>query len=271
MLEHRIRMLCLVLLEAVVTVGVAAGQASPDKPEIRASAAATHSVRANGAVLTLRFTAEDSTPALAGRRLAQRADSVRQVLVALGIPRDSLITASRWSWGSDRVQTFGRPHCVVPAPPGHSCRQAMDSSYFNGRLYEIRPIFDTLYREREVIEVRTGDPTLVGSVIDSALALRITDISNIRFTVSDLREAQMTALQEATARAREQAEAIAAANGGRLGRVISLSTSYEGEGYSRFTMSMSGSVSADGGATQVTPPVVPVTVTVYGRWQFVPR
>jgi uncharacterized protein YggE len=254
-----------------VTVGVAAAQASPDKPEIRTSAAATRGVRANGAVLTLQFTAEDSTPALAGRRLALRADSVRQVLVALGIRRDSLVTASRWSWGADRIQTFARPRCVAPPPAGHPCQQAIDSTLVNGRLYATRPLYDTLYRARETIEVRTGDPTLVGAVIDSALALRITDISNIRFIASDLREAQTSALQEAAARAREQAEAIAAANGGRLGRVISLSTSNEEGGYSRSLLSVSSSISAEGGATQVTAPVVPVTVTVYGRWQFVPR
>lgn len=260
----------LVLLGTLVAAGLAA-QASPDKPEVRTSATATRGVRANGAVLTLQFTSEDSTPALAGRRLALRADSVRQVLVALGVPRDSLITASRWSWGSDRVQAFARARCAAPAPAGHTCQQAYDSTLVNGRLYATRPLYDTLYRAREVIEVRTGDPALVGSVIDSALALRITDISNVRFTASDAHEAQISAMQEAAARAREQAEAIAAANGGRLGRVISLSTTDEEGGYSRAILSVSGTFSADAGATEVTPPVVPVTVTVYGRWQFVPR
>jgi uncharacterized protein YggE len=128
-----------------------------------------------------------------------------------------------------------------------------------------------LYRAREIIEVHAGDPTLVGAVIDSALALRITDISNIRFTASDVREAQMSALQEAAARAREQAEAIATANGGRLGRVVSLSTSEDEGRYSGGLLAVEGTISSVSGSTQVTAPVVRVTVTVYGRWQFVPR
>lgn len=264
-----IRCLSLVLLAQLTTVGTAFAQAGSDKPEIRTSASATRNVPANQASLTLQFTAEDSTPALAGRRMALRADSVRQALVALGIPRDSLITGSRWWWGPDRMQTFTRPRCLIPALPGHSCVQVRDSTFANGRVTSISPVYDTLYRAREIIVVHAGDPSLVGTVIDSALALRITEISNIRFAASDVHEAQLSALEEAAGRARQQAEVIAAANGGRLGKVISLSTSGDEGGYSGIRLE--SVVSSVSGSTEVTAPMVPVTVTVYGRWEFVPR
>jgi uncharacterized protein YggE len=257
----------LVLVAQLAAAGAATAQS--DKPEIRTSASATRSVRADQASLTLTFTAEDSTPALAAGRVALRADSVRNALTALGIPRDSLITASRWSWGSDRIQPFTRNRCLVPALPGHPCRLATDTLYANGRIYSTQSLVDTLYRARETIDVHAGDPTLVGAVIDSALARRITEISNIRFEASDVHDARLAALQEAASRAREQAEAIATANGGRLGKVISLSTSGDEDRYAGIRVE--GTFSTASGATQVTAPLVPVTVTVYGRWEFVAR
>ena len=266
-----IRCLSFVLLAQFTTVGTAIAQAGSDKPQIQTSASATRSVPANQATLTLQFTAEDSTPALAGRRLALRADSVRRTLTALGIPRDSLITASRWSWGSDRMQSFTSPRCLTPALPGHTCVQVQDSTFVNSRVTWTRPVYDTLYRAREVIEVHAGDPALVGTVIDSALALRITEISNIRFMATDVRGAQLAALEEATGRARQQGEVIAAASGGRLGKVISLSTSEDEGRYSGGLRMVEVTASSVSGSTQVTAPVVPVTVTVYARWEFVRR
>ena len=61
------------------------------------------------------------------------------------------------------------------------------------------------------------------------------------------------------------------AAGGRLGRVLTLSTEPEPIGrYSDFTqMVQTSSVSSN--RTSVTPPAIGVTVTVYGRWQLLQK
>lgn len=244
-----------------------------DTAEVRTAAVARRSIPATEARVTLQFAEVDSTPAAAGQRLAARADSVRRVLMALGIRRDSLLTGSRWYWWSDRMQTFTRPRCLT-GKPGRTCEQARDTIRDNDRVYSIQPAVDTAYRAKEIMEVRTGDPALIGRVIDAALALRITDISNIQFSAPETRQAETAALREATMMARAQAETIAAAGGGRLGRTLSLSTQSDqrgdyGFGYS--SLQTRGDGSGRGPGTEITAPAVVVSVTVYGRWQLIER
>jgi hypothetical protein len=232
-------------------------------------------VRPDQARLTLQFTAEGGTPQQAGERLAARADTLRRSFAGLGISRDSLVTGSRWYWWPQRMEVVTSPR-RVRARTG--LVQVLDTiSREDGGWYTV-PRFDTTYRAREVIEVRLGDPAKVGPVIDAALALRITDISGIRFGASEVREAQLAAVREATARAFEQAEAMASASGGRLGRVLSLSTQpdyadrYYADRYSLDAFSMRGVVATgSASATEITAPSVEVTMTVYGRWQLLRR
>jgi hypothetical protein len=71
----------------------------------------------------------------------------------------------------------------------------------------------------------------------------------------------------------EQATAIAQASGGRLGRVLYLGTQAPdayAERYGLESISVSGVVSESPG-TEITAPGVTVSMTVYGRWQLVPR
>jgi len=113
----------------------------------------------------------------------------------------------------------------------------------------------------------------VGAAIDTMLAHGVMDVSGVRFQASDISVAQEAALREATERARRQAEAIAEASGGRLGRTLSLSTQQE----SRYDpciglLSASGmsdsSAGERGPGTEVIQPAVPVRVTVHGRWEL---
>lgn len=241
---------------AVVGTPVHAQLPPADSAEIRTEATGRRSVRPDLATVTLQFHAVDSTPRRAGERLAVRADSIRRALVALGIPRDSLVTGSQWYWWAGRIEVIPRSDCV-PSPNARTgCTQ----------------VFDTTYRIRESIEVRIRDLSKIGAVIDVALARGITDISPIRFSATDVRVARADALREATLRAREQAEVIAAAGGGRIGRVISLSTQtdYADRSSGLYGVVVTGASEAASG-TEVTAPSVSVTVTVYGRWRFDPR
>lgn len=275
MLDRRVvyaTMLC--AGSAVVPTSVHAQDHTSDTAEVRASATARRSVRPDQARLTLQFTAEGGTPRQAGERLAARADTLRRSLAGLGISRDSLVTGSRWYWWPQRMEVVTRPRQVRAHTPRDGLWQALDTiSTEDGGWYTV-PRFDTTYRAREVIEVRLGDPTKVGPVIDAALALRITDISGIRFAASDTREAQLAAVREATARAFEQAEAMASASGGRLGRVLSLSTQPEYAdryGLDGFFQMRGVVATGSASATEITAPSVEITMTVCGRWQLLGR
>ncbi|HSE45266.1 MAG TPA: SIMPL domain-containing protein, partial [Gemmatimonadales bacterium] len=258
---------------ALTTAGSTGGlaQARPaDTAEVRTVATAQRSIPPDRAKLTLQFTADGSTALEANQNLARRTDSVRRALATIGIPRDSILNGSRWYWWPGRFELLPHPRIISIKGQPYRTQQALDTVPNDGG-YSYRPIMDTTFRAREILEVRIGDPKKVGAVIDAAVGLGITDISGIQFSATSVRAAQLEALREATARAREEAQAIAAASGGQLGRIISLGT--ETDQYSRFDLnSIEVRGSGDVGArTQVTAPSVTVTVSVHGRWHLLER
>lgn len=236
------------LLILVLCPSSGATQTAADSSEIRAAGTAERSVRPDVASLTLRFSVTDSTPGDAGRRLAARADTVRQRLVSLGVPRDSLLTGSRWGWWNRRVEEMVRNDCV-PTPDRRSCVNVQD----------------TTYRVHEQIVVRIPDMDLVGRVVDAALDLRIVEVSDVSFYATDTRAAALEATREATIRAREQAEVMASAMGLALGPVLSLGTDRD---YGSVALPDIQVFAASVSGTQVTAPSLKVSVTVYGRWRL---
>jgi uncharacterized protein YggE len=242
----------------VSSVTAVSAQEPPDSAEVRTAGSASRSVPADMATFSLEYTVTDSTPVRAGRRLAERTRQVRDALETLGIPRDSVLTGSRFYWWRGRIETVaGAFRCADPGvrcPPG-------------------RQVQDTTYRAREILQVRTHDLQRMGAAIDAAIELGITEISGIAFGASDTRAAEDAALREATVIARRQAEAIAEASGSQLGRVLSLST--QGDYNSRygglFDVVASGTSSQAGSGTEVKPPSVTVRVTVYAAWRLIER
>jgi uncharacterized protein len=239
----------------------AAGQdktATP--PQVITSATVVRHIRPELAIVTVRFSASGRSPIDAGQSVAARADSLRGALQSLGIPRDSLINGSQWYWWRGRVEVHPQPVCVRPpdAPNGRSCTME----------------HDTTYTVNDAIEIHIRDLSRVGAVIDTALAHHITDISPVGFQAGDLHAVQEDALREATRRARAQAEAIAGASGATLGRIVSLSTQREGA-YDPYNVPIgllssagfSGGSAASG--TTVIEPSLPVSVTVFGKWELV--
>lgn len=230
-----------------------------ETPEIRTVGTAQRSVRADVASVTLQFTGDGRTPRDAGLRVAARADSLRRALAGLGIPRDSLVTGSRWSWWRGRLEVLPQPMRSVPRTTLGPEGQTRDM------------VQDTLYRAHEIIQVRIRDLSKVGAVLDTAMAHGITDISGVQFSATDVTTAQDDALREATTRARRQAEAIAAASGAQLGRILSLSTLLDSP--ERYPFSSYSILASDTGnsvpGTIIVQPSIPVSVTVYGRWELI--
>ena len=251
-------------LALAVVVSFALRAQTPDSirsPEVRTAGTAQRSVRPDLATVSVQFTAQGSSPAEAGRRLAARADSLRRALETLGIPRDSLVTRSRSYWWRGRLEVIASSRCVprrVRQPGELGCD----------------PVHDTTYRANDAVEVRIRDLSKIGAVLDTLMGRGMTDISPVQFMATDISSAQADALREATRGARTQAETIAEASGMQLGRVLSLSTAldyaqrYSPISLSGVTVAASGEVNP---GTVVVGPSIPVSVTVYGRWELVPK
>ena len=190
------------------------------------------------------------------------ADSVRRAMIALGVPRDSLVSSSDWYSWRGRIEPVYKPTRYI------------NSRAADGRLQQ-QAVQDTAFRVSDAIEVRIHDLRRVGAVIDAALALRITEISPVQFGSTDITSVQDALLSEATKRARRQAEVMVAASGCQLGQIRYLST--EPEEPRRFYEAIPGAMAAhpdsasDGTPTTVVEPGISVSVTVYARWEIVRR
>jgi uncharacterized protein YggE len=250
------------------------GQASgADSADVRTGFTARRSIRATQASFTVQFTADGVSPAKAQSQLAMRADSVRRALQTLGIPRDSILTSSSWSWWPERIQISTKPRLVQGA--GRFMQAVMDTVRYPGGGWSIGPKLDSIYRAREILSVRVGDPRRAGPAIDALVALGLTEISRVQFRSADedVDKVRVELVREATTRATEQAAAIAQASGMRLGRVIYVGTlapesgAYRGGLYDLTTTSSSSEGSP---GTEITAPSVTVTMTVYGHWKLVP-
>jgi uncharacterized protein YggE len=245
------------------TGSVAAQSTGADsmRPEVRTAATAVRHVPPNLAVLRLNIAGEGRTVRDAGRRLAQGADSLRRALMSLGVPHDSLLTSSDWYWWGGRIEPVVRDGKFVQLTK-------VDAA---GRLSYYIP--DTSYRAHDAIEVRISNLSKIGAIIDTALAHGVLDISSVQFQSTELAQPREQALRDATTDARRQAEAIAESSGMRLGRVISFSTYAEVSRYSDFgELGLQASAGGgDGGGTQVIPRSLPVSMTVYGRWELIPK
>jgi len=215
------------------------------------------------ATITIALAAKGATPVEAASHLASRADSLRRALATLGIPGDSIVNRSRWSWWGARIETIAGPTRWIPGPPGRD----------DGLPTKVA-MQDTTYRIHDALEVRIRDLHTVGAVLDTVLGRGLTDMSDVTFSLSDVTAAQDDALRLATVRAHRQAEVIAAASNLQLGRTLSLSTQADNTAQSRYGWSPNlslASAAPEGSPTIVVAPAVPVSVSVYGMWELVPK
>jgi len=140
--------------------------------------------------------------------------------------------------------------------------------------YNVEPARDDLGRRngfmaRNSIRARINRVDQVGRVIDAALAGVAAEIPSVQFGASRMEDARRTAMTEAVRQARADAEIMASAAGGRLGRLISLSA---GTGMPLGFSSYAVLTSSGGGSvpTVLSPRDLTVTAQVSGRWEFVP-
>ena len=235
---------CLGLALVVPTAAVAQNQSaspSPREPEITTTGRGEVRLQPDLAYVVVGVTTQSQNALEAASENARRINAILAALHALGLTDQQVKTA-----GYSLSQVYDYPKNQEPRLKGFVARNSLRA--------EIRRIDD------------------VGKAIDGAISAGATDVSSIQFGASNTEDARRTAVADAVKQARNDADAIARAAGGTLGRLISV---------------VSGGVSLPGaspyqavmltGATYPAPPPTPivpeelsVVATVATRWEFLP-
>ena len=116
------------------------------------------------------------------------------------------------------------------------------------------------------VELRRTDQ--VGPVLDAVLAKGANVVSSLEFYSSESEASRRRALARAVERARADAEAMAAAAGGRLGSVVELSSSFDGVPRPMMAMARMDRA-APAPPTPISEGTQTTSVSVSARWRFV--
>jgi uncharacterized protein YggE len=125
------------------------------------------------------------------------------------------------------------------------------------------------YAARTSVRVELKALDQVGRVIDAGLAKGATGVEGVYFESSRAEEARRAALADAAQAARKDAEVLAAAMGGSIGPLISLTTASNIDPR-RMNVMMRGTVGMVSG-TVVSPSEIVIAAGVVTKWRFVPR
>lgn len=190
------------------------------------------------AVLRIGMTTRAPTAAEASSQNARILNAVLDTLRRAGFPRDSLQTVA-----------FG----VGPNYDYEKGSKLVD------------------YEASAAVRLTVRDLTRIGRIIDQALAAGATDVGNLGFESDSLEIGRRQALRQALGKARGDAEALARAAGGSLGRLVQViardnyfgALASEGLAYSAGFASMRQE-------TSIMPRDVIVRLSVEAHWEFVP-
>lgn len=181
------------------------------------------------------------TAAAAAADNARKQRAILDALKAMGFAPEQLSTANY------NVS----PEMVYPSGPGQTPR-VTGYTVTNSVRVDVKRIDD------------------VSKAIDAALAKGANEISSLQFYSSKADSARRSALAEAVANARADAEVLARAGGGSLGTLLELSTS--GLPIRPMEMPMARQLSGVVGApTPIEPGQQSVSATVSARWAFLPK
>jgi uncharacterized protein YggE len=237
------------MLAFLSVASIAGAQGNPNQPripEITASGRAEVGITPDRATVLVSVESRAATAAAAATDNSQKMSSVLRALRDAGLAQSD-ITTSMYTVGQDPRSIRVAP--TLPQPP-----------------------IEFLARNTVRANVsRLGD---IGKVIDAALAAGATSIASVQFSSPNTDEARRKALAMAVAQAQRDADALAKAAGGSLGRLLSMSSSgqVDPRGYSSdIYYSVEAAMAAPPVyPTMINPRDLTVAASVFGRWEFVP-
>jgi uncharacterized protein len=216
--------------------------------QIRTSATATRSVAPDLAIGTFEFSARGRTAGEAARAAGNTRNAIRKALTKAGVPEDSILTPA---FDSRR----GEENITLDVKPNAEFRT-----------------YDTTYTYRDRLVARMRDLQRLGPALDAALAAGAQKITSLQFSTSRSDKVRQEALSEASRQVRRNAELMAEAAGGKLGRLLDLSTDTDRYPDALYEARAANLV-VDGSSqigTTIKPTNIETQVSVYGRWEFVP-
>jgi uncharacterized protein len=215
----------------------ARAQAPAPPPQVVVTGRGEVTLAPDEATVVLAMETHAGSAAAAGAQNAQRIRAIRDALVRLGIPADSIATIG-YSVSPDYQGGRDRPNGYIAA---------------------------------NTLRVKTRRVDQLGEIVDAALAAGANRVGYVQFGSSRTAEARRAALAQAIAEARLDAEAMARAGGGALGPLLELNTVNLARGDVPVALQgvrIRGAASAE---TPITPTDINVQVSVTARWSFVGR
>lgn len=227
---------------AAISVGLG-GQSGPvpnaSAPEIVSAGHGDTTIAPTSAAFSVSVTTRAATAAQAAAENAKRVESTLSWLRSQGLAAADLTTVG-YSVGQHFEEQRGRQ-----APAGFVARNTV--------RVEVRRLED------------------LGKIIDAALTGGATEISAPQYLSTNIREGRRAALAEAVREARSDAEAIARAAGGALGRLISANSGVSSPMYRQAYPEMVLTAAMVGGTpTNIMPRDLAVSAQVTVRWEFIP-
>ncbi len=241
----------IVLALAAITAGDASAQVQSQgptpnafAPEISTSASGYVRLPADRAYVDFSVDTRNPSAAEAGKQNSLRTVTLMDALKNAGVAQADIVTS-----GYNVSQNYESEGNRSPRPAGFIARNS--------------------------IRVTVAKVENVGRVIDAGLAGGAMQVSVMQLGPVDTNDARRRALALAVADARRDAEAMAAAAGGSLGRLIQL-TSFSSPSPMMREMSYNQVVSVTGvaggynGPTPFSAREITISATAMGRWEFVP-
>jgi len=214
---------------------------SAKEPELTASGRGETRLAPDYAYVTIGVTSQAPNAVDAASENARRVESILGALHSFGLTDRQLLT-SRYNL----TQNYEYPKNAPPKPSGFTARSTIRA--------EVRRLED------------------LGKLIDASIASGATEVSGVQFLASNTDEARRSAMTEAVKQARADADAMARAAGGSLGRVIALNAGGISQPmYNvRENMQLMSAVATSASVpTSIVPGDLIVTAQVFGRWEFV--
>ena len=226
----------------------ASPSASTREPEIVASGRGEVRIAPTYAVVAVSITTRENVAVNAASENARKVEAVTHALRSAGLSEKEIATSG---YRLDQNYIYPRDG-QAPQPSGFSANTTIRA--------EVRRLEN------------------LGKVIDAAIAGGATGISAVQFLTSNTEDPRRSAMAEAVRQARADAEVIARAAGGSLGRLIALNSGGVTQPGSRDMYGVQLASVAGGTANMSPPPpvtsIVPgelnVIAQVFGRWEFVP-
>ncbi|HJP58540.1 MAG TPA: SIMPL domain-containing protein [Gemmatimonadaceae bacterium] len=227
----------------------AMGATQPRVPEITASGRGEVPITPDRATVQVSVESRAASAAAAAADNSAKMARVFDALRRSGLAQGDITTS---------VYTVGQDPRSLRVPPGTPGVPTIPIEF--------------LARNAVRANVRRADD--VGKVIDAALAAGATSISSVQFSSPSTDEARRQAISVAVVQAQRDADALAKASGGSLGRLLSMSSTPVGPIGGSYSTDAYFPMAIEAGAsmypTMINPRDLTVVVSVFGRWEFIP-